>query len=429
MTLMSLKGVMGMDARANARRVFVALLGLGLAAGCDSNATTNEPGGSDELTFAGFALTSDDESDDGFSDSANTDPLVAAIGDEATTDDASELPPADEVDPEALPPEDRDHLFRTVLVVWGQARVNPELAGTPTAWKGRIAIDSGALKVARVLRFERGVREGAAADGAAAGATQQDHLVRDEDPRAVSFETTTTTHHDGLLLVLALPRDASAVTGSFVFETEHFTKSIPLASLIRGDTQTFIADDLGNSLLVASHLPHRCPHGMLRLQWERKNTRGGVVGGRIYGPRGELAGTLVGIWGEVDGKRRLKGSYLAVDGAFRGTVLGTWAPFPAASGEDGGTFRGVWKVRGAVKGMLGGVYRVGEAAGVGAGAGFWRAACNDFRGACRPDEGTSTPPVASCVCEPDGENDFDGACACDVPQPSSCVGAEPAPAE
>jgi len=394
-----------------------------LALGCDNANKNDGTGTGGEVSFAGFAITGDDESDDGFTDGADTQPLADEVGAEAQSDDQSELPPEGELDPEALPPEGPDRVWRAVIVVWGQAHFNPALKAPPTAWNGRVRTDSGVLRAVRTLGFERGV--------AVEGETEvrHDHLVRDQDPAAVSFETVTTVHHDGLLLLLSLPRDASALRGDFVFETEHFQKSVPLAELLSGKVMTFLADDLGNGLLIASHLPHRCPHGMLRLTWERKNDRGGVLGGKVYGPAGEVAGYVVGIWGEVDGKRRFKGSYLGLEREFRGTVRGTWAPFPATSGLDGGTFRGIWKAAGQVRGVLGGVYRVGATPEEGTAVGFWRAACRDLGAACRGDETLPPPPEADCSCEPDAENDFDGACACEAAPPSSCVPAEPPAAE
>lgn len=388
----------------------------------DGEATT------DSLAFAGFALTGDDESDDGFDEDADTEPLAEEVGDDALPDDGSEEPLPDEVDPEALP-EGPDRIVRTVLVVWGQPRPNPDLKETPTIWNGRVTTDTGAMKVARVIRFERG-GERVAEDGTTI-TVPGDRLIRDDDPASVSFESVTGPHHDGLLLRLSLPRDPSALVGDFVFETEYFTKSIPLVRLVLGGEHAFRVDDLGNGLLVASHLPHRCPHGALRLTWERKNERGGVFGGRTYDARGELAGYVVGIWGEVDGKRRMKGTLLSPERTFRGTLFGTWAPFEAEGApESGGTFRGVWRAGGAVKGVLGGLYRADEEPGEGSAAGFWRASCGDRPAAGCDDATLPPPPDASCACAPDPENDVDEACACDAPPPASaCVPPEAPPAE
>ncbi len=394
------------------RHLLVAVpVALGVAA-CDDALTDTAP--DETVAVAGFALSSDDESDDGFDENADYTEILDALEDEAE-DDGRDLPPADEVDVEPLPEEGPDRIARTVLITWGSPRLNPELARTPTIWAGSVSTDVGAMKVLRTVRFERGERG-------------SDHLVRDEDPQAVSFETATTVHHDGILVRLVLPRDPAALTGDFTFETEYFTKSVPLAALVRGGQHAFRADELGNALFIASHLPHRCPHGMTRLRWERRNERGGVMGGKFFGPDGEVAGYLVGLWGEVEGRRRFKGAVLGADRSFRGTMRGAWRPvLDLPNGPDiDGTFRGVWQgPNGVVRGVIGGAFRVGDEAGQGTAQGFWRAACDGEAPSCDTDRRLPEPPAASCECAPDTDNDVDEACACEVRPPEMCIPAEP----
>ncbi len=294
------------------------------------------------------------------------------------------------------------------LFVWGQRELDPTLAETPTAWVGSIHSDRAALRVLRTIRFER-------------NEAQRDHLVRDEDRQSVSFETITTTHHDGLLVRVVMPRDVATLGGELVFETEHFTKAIPLRAIVAGEQLTFAADDLGNGLLVASALPNRCPHGLVRMHWERKNERGGVFGGKFYGAEGEIRGTVVGLWGKVGDKRRFKGVYRDETGAFKGTVRGAWAPLPAGAGHDGGTFRGVWSTAdGEVRGVVGGLFRVGDERGEGAAHGFWRANCGaGGAAACQGELSLPEPAAADCSCGEDADNGIDGACTCDVPPPTT----------
>ncbi|MFO0747515.1 MAG: hypothetical protein U1F43_17890 [Myxococcota bacterium] len=366
---------------------------------------------SDESTLAisGFALSADDESDDGFTDGADTTPLEEQVADDLAGDE-SELPPADEADAEAVPPESPDRIGRTVLFVWGQPELNPALADQPTQWKGRIWSDVAAVHALRAVRFER--------------AAQHDHLVRDEDPKTASFDTTTTTLSDGLLVRISAPRTAAALDGEVSFETEHFTKTIALRDLLAGMQETFVADDLGNELQVVSALPNRCAHGLVRMHWERKNARGGVFGGRIYGADGSISGHLVGLWGTVDGKHRMKGVFRAEDGTFKGTIRGAWNPLPpTASGKRGGTFRGVWTLDGQVKGVIGGLFAVGDEGGAGTAGGFWRAACGDGL-ACGGDLALPAPPEPACACSPDAENDLDTACSCHGAPPDTCVAPE-----
>ncbi|MCC6622130.1 MAG: hypothetical protein IT385_12780 [Deltaproteobacteria bacterium] len=385
----------------------IAASGLALAA-CDDGATTTTTTGdpSATLEIAGFALTEDDQSDDGFDQSADTTTLEEEVADEL--DEDGEVPPSEELDAEP-PAEGPDHVARTVLVAWGQRALNPALAETPTAWNGQIHSERAAFRVLRAVRFEREI--------------QGDRLVRDEDPRMVSFETTTTVHHDGLLLRVIMPRDVATLGGELVFETEHFVKAIPLRVILAGETVSFEADDLGNELLVASSLPSRCPHGLVRLHWERKSERGGVFGGRFIGADGAVRGKVVGIWGTVGDKRRFKGVFRDEAGAFQGTVRGAWTPLPEAAGGRGGAFRGVWvSPSGEVRGVMGGVFRVGDEPGEGGAAGFWRVACGAGPGdACAADLALPEPPPMSCACAEDVDNGLDEACACEAAPPPTCV--------
>lgn len=385
---------------------------VGLAVG--PAACASDGGGDDDSTLSinGFALTEDDQSDDGFTDGADTGALEDEVADDLD-DGESEAPPADEADPEGAPQEGVDRVGRTVLITWGQPELNPAMQGTPTVWSGRIWSDVAAVHALRVVRFER--------------AAQHDHLVRDEDPKTVSFETTTTTDHDGVLVRVVGPRDAATLDGELAFESEHFTKTIPLRDLFGGAQLSFVADDLGNELHVVAGLPHRCAHGLVRLGWERKGPRGGVFGGKIYGDDGAPSGHVVGLWGTVGGKQRLKGVYRAEDGTYLGTVRGAWTPLPGdVGGRHGGTFRGVWTREGQVKGVFGGLFRVGDERGEGSGMGFWRASCGDGAGgadACAADLALPAPDPAACECGADGENAID-ACACDVPPADTCVAPE-----
>lgn len=415
------------------------LAAMGL--GCDG-ATSAPVADESGLSVAGFTLTGDDESDDGFNEQTDYRAILEALGVDAQREDG-DVPPEGEVDPEALPPEGPDRVARAVLVTWGQPRLNEAMADTPTAWVGALRTDVGALKVLRTVRFERGP-EGT------------DKLVRDEDPQTVSFETVTGPHHDGVLVKLVLPRRPEALTGEFHFETGHFAVSVPLARLVMGGVQSFDADALGNVVTIASHEPHRCPHGLVGLRWERRGERGGVFGGKVFGRDGELVGFAVGLWGVVDGRPRMKGAMLSPEYGFRGRLKGVWVPFERPEGGEGpaagegagaqaggegqeprfvpgGTFQARWLgPADRVLGVVGGVFRVGEERGQGTAQGFWRLACENSRPECGEGPMPPAPPEASCACD-----EAAGECACEAPPAPSCVPpeqgegapAEPAPAE
>lgn len=414
----------------SAKRAWLAVP-MVLVLACDGVQTDVPQGAEETVSVAGFTLTGDDESDDGFREGADLSGILDELGVDALDDDAGELPGPGEVDPEAMPGDGPDRIARTVLVTWGQPTFEPALAGTPTAWTGRVRTDLGAMKALRAVRFER------RPDGTG------DRLVRDEDPRTVSFATVTTVHHDGVLVRLVLPRDPRALTGNFHFETDHFSTSLPLAALVLGGQHAFEADELGNTVTIASHLPHRCPHGMTRLLWERRNEVGGVFGGKLFGRDGELAGYVVGLWGRVDGRPRMKGAVLAPDRSFRGRLKGIWVPFgprpegapPIAEGDEarpaGGTFHARWLgPDDVVRGVIGGMFQVGEVPGEGSAHGFWRVACEGERPECGAEGPMPPPPPSgSCECEAGGEAG-EAACTCEARPAPGCVPAEePAPSE
>ena len=330
---------------------------------CDNGASTSD----DSVAISGFALTADDESNDGFDESADTTDLEDQVIDDLG-DDSDAAPPADEVDPA---PDETGRVARTVLVLWGQPRGTEGRA--PTAWEGQITSDVASLHVLRTFHFER--------------AAQGDHLTRDGDPLTVTFATKTTTVLDGVLLRVVAPRGA-AVSGELTFATDHFTQSVTLASLFAGQGQRFAADDDGNIVAFAPSLPHACEHGVLRFGWHRVGPRGGVFGGKVFADDGSVAGEVVGIWGTVRGKDRFKGVFHAADGSFRGTVRGAYTKH-----DDGtGTFRGMWVAGGRVHGVLGGLFEVGDTRGQGSAHGFWRADCGDGAGCAM-----TLPPADQCV--------------------------------
>lgn len=378
---------------------------------CDA---TSDPGtttgNTDESTvsYAGFALTADDESDDGFTEDADPTPLFEELGDAAT--DADEPPTADEADP--IPADPPGPIVRTVLVLWGQPTMDPDVP-EPSLWQGKITSNVANVRVLRKVRFEAG-----------------DQLVRDGDPKSVTFRTTTLPHHDGLLLRIVAPRDPSTLAGVLSFRTTKFQKTIPLADLLDGYHQVFSADDMGNALIVSTVREHRCGQGLMRLNWKRLDARGGVFGGKVYGPEGEISAYVAGVWGRVGGKNRFKGFFLDAERRHTGVLKGAFAAFPAAAGHNGGVFRGVWMLRNRdIGGVLGGIYRVGPVGGQGTAVGHLIARCDDETPACDADIDLPAPPAADCSCGADEENGTDEACACVAVPAPTCIPVEPPASE
>jgi len=392
-------------------RLALALFAAGTfaLAACDGAADTGtlETGDNvDESTisYAGFALTDDDDADDSFGEDSDPEPLLDEL--DEVLDDADEAPTAEEMDP--VPSDPPDRVVRTVLVLWGQPRLNPDVP-EPSLWEGEISSDVAAVRVLRKIRFE--------------GA---DHLIPDGDPRSVTFRTNTKPHHDGVLLRIAAPRAASTLAGSLRFRTTKFQKTIPLADLLDGFHHVYSADDLGNALVVSTVREHRCGQGVLRMMWKRVDARGGIFGGKVYGPEGEIKAFVAGVWGRVADKRRFKGFFLNADRQPIGVLKGAYAPFPAVAEQSGGVFRGVWVLRNReVGGVLGGVYRVGEEPGQGTAFGHLIARCDDDAPSCEADLDLPEPPAADCSCGPDADNADVDTCECVVEPAPSCIPVEP----
>ena len=400
-----------MTLRSHAQRSLALALAASAAlamTACDDGATsTPTPTDESTLAYAGFALTADDASDDDFTAEADPAPLLDELGE--ALDEPAEPPAADEA--EAPPEEPPGRIVRNVLVLWGKPVLDPATTAA-TPWAGKIVSDVAKVHALRKIQFEPG-----------------DHLVRDENPQSVTFSTVTTTHHDGVLLRIVAPRTPAALAGHIAFVSEGFTKTLPLADLLDGFHRAFAVDDAGNALIVSTVPEHRCGHGLMNLTWKRKGPRGGVFGGKVFGPDGEVTGLVAGIWGRVDGKPRFKGFFLTPERRFAGVLKGAWTPFPAAAGQDGGAFRGVWTLRGReMRGVLAGVYRMGDEVGVGGAVGHLLALCPGAAAACDADLALPAPEAPACGCEADEENADAEICECEAPPVPACVTPEP-PAE
>ncbi len=297
-------------------------------------------------------------------------------------------------------------------MLWGQPTLDPDVP-EPSLWQGEITSDVANVRVLRKVRFEPG-----------------DQLIRDGDPKSVTFRTTTLPHHDGLLLRIVAPRDPSALAGVLSFRTTKFHKTIPLADLLDGYHQVFSVDDMGNALIVSTVREHRCGQGLMRLHWKRLDARGGVFGGKVYGPEGEVSAYVAGVWGRVGGKDRFKGFFLDAERRHTGVLKGAFAAFPEVSGQNGGVFRGVWMLPNRdIGGVLGGVYRVGSVGGQGTAVGHLIARCDDEAPACDADLALPAPPAPDCSCGADEENGTDDACACVAVPAPTCIPVEPPAAE
>ena len=266
----------------------------------------------------------------------------------------------------------------TVLVLWGQLRLNTEVA-RPTVWNGAIAASEGGLIVRRAVRFEG----------------RSDALLPREDRQTVAFRSTTLPHNDGLILTMVHgPADDTGLPPALVASLGEFEDIVVSADNLADGFRAIIpVDRMGNVIVITTVPAHPCPRGVLSGAWRQLRPGVGNFRGRWVGMGGELRGHVRGIYGtNEDGLQVFFGKYISRDGHFRGLLRGIW---------NEGDFTGRWIDRsGRHLGGLRGHYFVhpdGEAPVDGVFSGQWIEACAGFEcGADRPcpgeDEDTELPP-------------------------------------
>jgi hypothetical protein len=245
-------------------------------------------------------------------------------------------------------------------IAWGQLD-GDSADGAGTDWSGSIALDRGAIKVERIIRFER---------------EQGDHVVPREDRRKVEFVSHTRRGLDGLLLRVHVPQVDIATPNMITLTTPVFTKSYEVGQL-DGLAEVFTVDDLGNQVSFRAERipPFPCLAGYMTGFWlmNHEGTRG-AFGGVWVADDGRPAGYLRGVFGvNAEGKRVLFGKWISLSGAFRGILRGTYE----VNAEGGGTFEGHWVNRfHQAEGGFAGHFRIREDRRAGLFEGRWRTKCD-----------------------------------------------------
>lgn len=245
-------------------------------------------------------------------------------------------------------------------IAWGQLD-GDSASHARTDWTGSITLDRGAIKVERIILFER---------------DQGDHVVPRVDRRLVEFVSHTTRHFDGLLLRVYVPKiDIAETLNTITFTTPKFSKTYEVSQLA-GLAEVFTVDDLGNQVSFRGERvpPFPCLAGYMAGFWlmNLEGTRG-AFGGVWVADDGRPAGYVRGFFGvNAEGQRVLIGKWISLSGAFRGLLRGTYE----VNAEGGGTFEGHWVNRsGLASGGFSGHFRIGDDRRVGLFEGRWRTAC------------------------------------------------------
>ncbi|MFN0152119.1 MAG: hypothetical protein ACKVU1_15565 [bacterium] len=333
-------------------------------AGCLGDSNPSSPANTDDTgnEFENLDLSSENGGYTQDTESPNFgDPILLKIKNEE--EDALDGGLVDEASLEASPSFDV-HFLR---IVWGV--LDDDSTNTvATDWSGSISLLRGAVKVQRVIRFER----------------PGDSIVRpDGNRREINFTSTTSVDHDGLLLRIYTPKDdADPIPNTITLTTGPLTKSYEIAQL-DGLSEVIDVDALGNqvSFLSRARAALPCGNGYMRGYWRMNGeSNRGAFGGVWVEADGRPAGFMRGHFGEKeDGTRVLFGKYISASGDFRGILRGTYT----LDGLGGGAFEGMWIGRGGrLDGEFKGAFQVGERLGMKSGSfeGAWSANCEGDTG-------------------------------------------------
>jgi hypothetical protein len=364
----------------------LAILALGLAAGCSEQMTEPDtaidtPTLEDE--FGGYAAVNED----------------AGFGDDALLDEAYESD-VEYDDPMLASPEmdsliaDPNSGYYHMRIVWGRLAYDSTVLD-PTDWAGSLTISRGAEVIRHVIRFEPG----------------QDEILPRTDRSLIEWNSVTTVHNDGIAVDLPIPPvrplidttevilvdtlgdtsvtlvidttlpDVEPVT--VAFETTPYSRTFQLEELMALDTIVMLDDS--NAVAFHAVRVHRmpCPRGFLAGRWGRDADGNGVYRGSWMDNRGRVIGFLRGHYGRNDaGEKVFFGKLVARDGQFEAFIKGRWDLQPDCNADQsafehaGGWFRGmIYAPDRTPIGVMGGRFRSAEFERGGFFQGRWKLYC------------------------------------------------------
>ena len=278
--------------------------------GCSADMQpSDDPASADQslsASFGGMTTTSEAPS---FADPAFDD------GDLTLADPAA-------VDPTTPDPSLANAAAVRLFVAWGYLRPHPNATET-VDWSGSISVDNGAIVVAREVHFE-----------------PHDMVIRPRtDPKVVDFESHTRPAMDGLVLEILFPANG---TTTVTFSSAPIMNSITITP---GERLSEIVPVDAAGHVLAYHIIHRdggtCHEGFVRGHWTVINpatnaptpTTASALGGREIGVfrgrfmdgKGQLEGTMRGVFGvRKDGHNLFFGKVIDLNGNFRALVAGTY---------------------------------------------------------------------------------------------------------
>lgn len=221
---------------------------------------------------------------------------------------------------------------RNVIVMWGRMPADPD--GAPRVWSGELRLSRGALVVRRRIALEPGT----------------DRILARTRRDAISFESQTSAHADGVALTVLDPDPTAAAPLVLTYASADgaATYTLDLGALATGPVSADAGD--GNQIVAVGHLRRdACDRGFVRGRWHAMTPNAGHYAGLVLDPDGEPTGHIRGIYGQRrNGEAVFFGKFIARSGGFRGIVRGTY---------DEGHFDGRWLDRAGDRGAIHGLYR------------------------------------------------------------------------
>lgn len=272
---------------------------------------------------------------------------------------------------------DAEHELYGVRVTWGYHDRGVMDSVEPVRWDGSAQVTFGVIAAMRTILFER----------------RTDHLMFPRpDRQTLEWESVTTTHFDGLQLLIV--DENEDVDNMLTLTFPQLSKTYSMAELVELD-EMIVVDELGHQIHVQARKLENvltpCHAGWLSGLWQplpdvATDVATGIRGrfrGHWTDERGDLGGYLKGHYGiNTRGHRVFFGKAITMDGRFAGLVRGVWAPSEETPGA--GAFRGRWlnAAHDAIGGLRG-VYQTTRDGGTFHGA--WATGC--------PEEESDAPEL------------------------------------
>ena len=213
-----------------------------------------------------------------------------------------------------------------VRIKWGMLEGDEDAADI-TDWSGTASINRGTLALLKTIRFEP---------------HQDAILLPRPSPKEIAFQSFTTTHFDGLLLLI-LDLDTTDVQGELTINAGSYSRTFLYSEL---DSLDLIepVDSPGNEVSIISHPRATKPFsgGFLAGRWVKTNNDpdGGRFWGRWINTEGIMIGSVRGIWGtQRNGSQVFFGKYIGLGGEFGGLLRGHWE---YTRDRHAGVFEGRW---------------------------------------------------------------------------------------